>query len=115
MSNPLAEKEDKAAYSSSLDIPSTEKSFKNGQDKEQVSSASTSPPSIIDNKGADEDRKEESLKSKDGEGGVVEDESAYLNGATLGLVMVGLCMAGLLVGLVRKILYKFNCLVTTNL
>lgn len=115
MSNLLPGTEEKVAYSSSLDVPSTEKSFDNSHDKEQVSSTSTSPPSIIDNKGTDDDTKEESLKSKNEEREVVEDESAYLHGAKLGLVMLGLCMAGLLVGLVRKLPNETNRLLTTSM
>jgi len=102
MSNILAEKDDKAVSSSSLDIPSTEKNSSNSQAKEQVSTTSTSPPSITNSKELDDGGKEGSLKSKNGENSVVEDESLYLTGAKLGLVMVGLCMAGLLVGLVRR-------------
>lgn len=68
------------------------------------SALSTAPPSIADkNTMADEDAKEETLKPENEEA-VVEDDSVYLHGMKLGLVMMGLGMAALLVGLVSNLL-----------
>lgn len=85
----------KVTDASSLNIASTEESSSINQEKQHVSSSST-PPSLTTDKAVDAEGID---KAENGEGGL-EDESLYLSGMKLGLVMLGLGLAALLVGLV---------------